>query len=381
MPKPQTRGAVTSTSIRSYIDRHAANCERIREIADLCAREQRERNEAENTEYATLVRENQLLEMQAQAMQYRAANPASAYSNADTVVRETLAGGGRVTIELRRESITTGTENLNESGIIRVSQQDMIKPLRAGIIYDKLGLKVLTGQIIGQPMRWPKHGKATATFVDEGVAAADSTIDFSKLDAQPRRLVCPVSVTREALEASEGVVESIVREEIPNAIIERINEALLTTDGTGRKVYGPLVEAAKTPVQFAGAVPTRKELLKMKAKVAKSGITFVAPCFVMTEDMKAELEATPVDAGSGRFLCENDRVLGYPVFTSPAIGSDFVAFGDWSYQAAAFYGPMNIIADPYTGLRKNVVDFVLNTHFATATLCPEAFVVGKVKTA
>ena len=67
------------------------------------------------------------------------------------------------------------------------------------------------------------------------------------------------------------------------------------------------------------------------------------------------------------------------MFTTPAIGAGNVGFGDWYYQAAAFFDSMNLIVDPYTLARKNAVDFVLNARFATVTLFEEAFVLGKAK--
>ena len=102
------------------------------------------------------------------------------------------------------------------------------------------------------------------------------------------------------------------------------------------------------------------------------------PCWIMTEAMKAELRDVKVDAGSGRFLCENDMILGYPVFTTSVIGEN-IGFGDWSYQAAGFFGEMSFIADPYTLARNHAVDFVLNGRFGTVTLRDEAFVLGKKK--
>ena len=140
------------------------------------------------------------------------------------------------------------------------------------------------------------------------------------------------------------------------------------------------MKAAETVTNFASNVPTRKELLKIVASVA-SKVKMIAPCWIMTEAMKAELRDVKVDTGSGRFLCENDMILGYPVFTTEAIGADYIGFGDWSYQAAGFFGPMNLVVDPYTLARKNSVDFVLNTRFGTVTLREEAFVLGKVKNA
>lgn len=368
----------TKTNVHSLIMRQQEIGTRINEIADLCEKENRERNEAENAEYEALTREQEINRMKIQAAQTPAADvPAK---NPDTILREALYAGQKVTLPITREVQTTAA--LEGTGIIPVQEQEMLKPLREGLIYDKVGLTIRTG-LVGT-LRWPKHTKAEATFADEAVALADSKVDFSKLEAKPYRLGIAIPVTKEELDQSQGIVETIVREEMPQAIADCINAVLFSTevngaDGKAKKVVGPF--AGLTPVQFAAALPTRKELLKMRSGILKTGITLTNPCWVMTEDMKAELEDVKIDAGSGRFLCENDQILGHPVFTTSVIGEGNIGFGDWSYQAAGFFGAMDFVVDPYTLARKHAVDFVLNANFATVTLRPEAFALGKVKAA
>ncbi|MDE6534153.1 MAG: phage major capsid protein [Muribaculaceae bacterium] len=369
-------------ALRELITRHQENCARIQEICDACEAENRERNEAEEAEYVSLVRDNSIIGMKIQSIQSpevpRNVNP-------DTLLRESLENRQTVTVMLVRDLMMT--PDLDGTGIIPIQQQEMLKPLRAGLIWDKVGLTVRTG-LRGGTLRWPRHGKGQAHWLAEGERMEDTKIDFTKLETKPERLGCPIKVTREELNDSEGIVEGVVREEMPAAIIDLVNEALFTvsatyTDSKGteknRVIHGPFVKASESAMQFAGAVPTRRELLKMKARVTKAGIKLIAPCWVMTEDMKAELEDTKVDAGSGRFLCENDHILGYPVFTTPHIGEGNIGFGDWSYQAAGFFDSMNLIVDPYTLARENSVDFVLNARFGTVTLYEEAFVLGQAK--
>ena len=375
-----------TVQVRELVDKYQTNCNRISEIADTCEKEQRERNEAEDAEYKALSRENQLLQMRMHAIAVEAGTPQNV--NTDEVLREMLLNkNSKVTISLMREVTPQTTAALADTGIIPVQEQEMLKPIRLGLIYDKVGLNIRSG-LIGT-LRWPKHSKAVAQFADEAERLTDSNIDWSKLETSGHRLGIAIPVTREELEDSHGIVENVVKEEMPAAIVDEINAALFTTtadytakDGSTkqRKVYGPFVKAAETVTNFAAAVPTRKELLKIVAKVA-SRVKMIAPCWIMTEAMKAELRDVKVDEGSGRFLCENDMILGYPVFTTNAIGADYIGFGDWSYQAAGFFGDMNLVVDPYTLARNNAVDFVLNTRFGTVTLREEAFVLGKVKTA
>lgn len=390
-------------TLQQMFARQQANCNRIEEIAETCQREQRERTEAEEAEYRSLVRDNQQIEMRAQAQrapevrtrvsataQLRELVSAPNPSRSATIVltREGEAAAGEGAPASAASALMT-TASLEGTGIIPVSEQEMLKPLRAGLIYDLVGLNIRSGLAAGS-LRWPKHTKAVAQFADEGERLADAKVDFDKLTVAPRRLGVAIPVTREDLESSQGVVENVIREEMPASVVDLINEVMFTTEKTftdkdgntkNRKITGPFVAAAEEPFEFAGEVPTRKELLKMKAKVTAAGIKLTNAAWVMTETMKAELEDTKVDQGSGRFVCENDSIFGIPVFTTPFIGEGNVGFGEWSYQAAGFFGQTSITVDPYTLARQNATDFVLNAHFATATLCDEAFVLGHKKAA
>ncbi len=369
-----------TVSVRTLMERHKANQDRIQEMADNCEKEKRSRTAEENVEYEQLCRDNHILEMKMHAIQTPALPRAI---NHDKELRDTLNAGKKVTIQLVRDLSTTA--DVEGTGVIPIQQQEMLKPLRAGLIWDKVGIRIATG-MRGGTLRWPRHGKAQGQWLKEGERIEDSKIDWSKLETQPERMGIAIPVTREELNDSEGIVEGVVREEMPAAVIDLVNDALFTTSDeyTGkdgktykRAIYGPFVEAAKDPFEFAGELPTRKELLLMKSKVVKTGINLVGPCWVMTEDMKAQLEDVKVDAGSGRFLCENDHILGYPVYCTSVIGDGKIGFGDWAYQAGGFFDTMNMIVDPYTLARQNAVDFVLNARFGTVTLYKEAFVLGQ----
>lgn len=403
MAKEKEKGKEKKLSKREMVERYQENCDRIGEIAELCEKEERERTEAEEAEFQAMSRENEIIRMKMQAMQVESlrGRETPALSN-DQVLRETLLERGqKVTVMImREEGGGTGsdgtataavavspqtTEALAGTGIIPVHEQEMLKPIRKGLIYDKVGLNIRSG--LSGTLRWPKHGKAVASFADEAERLVDSSISWDKLETNGHRMGIAIPVTREELEDSHGIVESVVREEMPNAITDLINGALFSTTDTytaadgktkTRKVTGPFVAAAKKAKQFAGAVPTRKELLLMVAGIAEK-IDLQAPCWVMTEAMKAELCDVKVDAGSGRFLCENNMILGYPVFTTAEIGAGNIGFGDWSYQAAGFFGDWTLVADPYTLARNNSVDFVLNARFGTVTLREDAFALGKVK--
>lgn len=380
MSKPQKN---KSKQLRELVFDQQAAAARLNEIADNCERESRPLDEQERVERDTIMREMELRSMKIKAITAEDLPEAPAAISREQVLRDNMAGKVHTQFVFSRDIQTSAA--LAGTGIIPVEEQEMLKPLTAGLIYEKLGLSVCSGLAAGQ-LRWPKHTRATAQFADEGEELVDANIDWDKLETTPVRLGIAIPVTREELESSGGVVESVIRTEIPAAAARKINAALLSlsttyTDKEGKekakKIVGPFARSKR--IEFAGAEPTRGELLKMKSTVSKSGIMLEAPCWIMTEDMKATLENIKVDEGSGRFLCENDRVLGMPVYCSPEIGEGNIGFGDWSYQAFGFFGQNNITVDPYTLLRRNATDFVFNAHVGTATLYQEAFVLGQAK--
>lgn len=366
-----------SLTTRDLINKYQENCDRISALAEVCEKEQRQRTDAEESEYVALVRENQVLQMRFQVMNAPKINPVKV--DYDKELRRCMTEMRQFKGVLTRDADAIMTTDVEGTGIIAIHEQEMLKPIREGLIWNRVGLNVRSG--LSGTLRWPKHGKATAQWVGEGARLTDSKIDFSKLETKPERCGIAIPITKETLDNSDGIVEGVIREEMPAAVIDKINDALFCTDKSGRKVWGPFAEDGAQTFKFAGEVPTRKELLKMKAKVAGSGLKMTNPCWVITEAMKAELEDLPVDAGSGRFVCENDRILGYPIFTTPVIGEGKIGFGDWSYQAAGFFNKWDFTVDPYTLARNHEVDFVLNIAFATVCLYKEAFILGSTKTA
>lgn len=102
--------------------------------------------------------------------------------------------------------------------------------------------------------------------------------------------------------------------------------------------------------------------------------------------MKAALEATPIDAGSGRMVVENNTIGGYPVYCTQYINygsskekanEEYVAAGCFGYLAANQHGEVRLIVDPYTKSKKDVVVFTINTDWSLTTLRKEAFALYK----
>lgn len=367
---------MTKLNVNGIYKRYHANCDRIREMADTCERENRARTEAENTEYEGLVRENQLLQMkiQAAAADYLRENP-DASADATRIIRENMAAGRPTEIRLMRELVMVS--DAQGGGIVPVKMQDILDPLVEGLILDKVGIPMPTG--LAGDYIWPTYETVEATVAGEGVALTDTKLKMGKLTAAPQRIGIAIPVTRQAINQTEGVLEMIVKKLMPLSVSMLLNKILFSTTKVtnATTLVGPFVGKVDGATAFS-AEPTFKEFNSLKATVLASGVDGEHLCWVMTKAQKAIAEATPKDAGSGIMVCEDDKIAGLPVFTTNYIGEGYIGLGDWRYQPMGLFGDISFIIDPYSQARKDAVDFVLNVNYGTTTLQPNAFALAKV---
>lgn len=368
----------TKMELREQINRYEENAKRINEIADACEKEKRERTEQEDTEYRQLLQQQQLIEMRMHSLAAKSMTETAdnTVENANKLLRENVAAGRQTRIMLCRDMVMVATAQAG--GIVPVKIQDILDPLNEGLILSKLGLPMPTG--LAGDYVWPVYEAVDASINGEGVALSDTPITMSKLTAKPERIGIAIPVTREAINQTEGIIETIVRRLMPMAVSRLLNKIMLGVDkvGTATSLVGPFVALKESAITTATKEPTFKELNALKAKVLESGVDGENMCWVMTAANKCLLEATPKDPGSGIMICENDMIAGLPVFTSHYIGEEYIGLGDWRYQPCGLFGEISFIVDPYSQARKNAVDFVLNANFGTTTLRKEAFVLAKL---
>lgn len=362
--------AVKSSELRSQ----------LQEMADTLSRENRVRTPEEDARFNDL--SAQLQELQVRSLGLAARDMSTvvggvqknAYDTLTVEIRDSVTASRAFNGVFHRDTITTDALGTDGS-IIGIKQADVIKPLREGFILDKVGLPLYSG-LVGSFV-WPAYTKISAAVYGEGVAIGDNSITFSSLTATPERIGAAIPVSRESLYQSEGLVESIVREELPASLQDYLNRVIASptqlSDAT--HLIGPFVNAEQVSLS---ATPTAMELNAMKAAIFADGIPGTKMCWVMSKAMEATLEVTPVNS-DGVFvpMIQNHTLLGLPVYTTQYI-EGYIGVGDWSYQPMGLFGDINFTVDPYTLARQNAIDFVLNANYATKTLEQKAFRLGVV---
>ena len=210
--------------MRELCDLSQENDDRINEILNTAETEERELTAEEVNEMNTL--QNHNLRLQARA---RAAATTQLRREPDTIakvekqIRENVARGAKTEIILMRDVMMIG--DVNNGNLVPVNVQDVLKPLSEGTLYDKVGIQIPTG-LVGDFV-WPLYETVEATLAGESVELSDTKIPFSKLTASPERAGVAIPATYQSLNQTQGLLERIIRELMPEAIRELIDKIIL----------------------------------------------------------------------------------------------------------------------------------------------------------
>lgn len=365
---------------------------RLGEMADMLETQKRSLTTDEISEKDALIQEKEILQLRMERAiagvqvpeQEMKAEAVFAGAVASFVHNRSLPEGcegvmNGNTIEVPLTRADTIQDSSTVTPLIPLTIGEIIQPLEKGLILDKVGCKMQYG-LVGD---WvlPVVAGIEATIEDENAEVADTKIDITKIKPSPKRVSLAIPVSNRAIDQSNNALLEIVRTQMVMGLQRLLNKWMFqTTKITTKASDGCYVAAATTPAVStdAGAGLSWKDVIALKGAVMKTGVVFDGTAaYVCSATTYAELEATPKDAGSGLMILENGKINGYPVFMTEYIGDGVLGFGIFNYELVGQFGKMHMIVDPYTGAKKNLIYFVLNTDFDMLTVRTEAFAVAK----
>ena len=362
-------------------------------ITDKAQAEKRELSAEENVEYQRLQadfnavsREIVMNETTVNLLKQTPAENMTQEAMLREVLADALKRGGKSEYVISQREWTAGVDSagLSEGGMIPLAIKDILPPLEMGLIHDKVGIPIETG--VEGDIQWPILGAVEATVKGEKESLTDTAVDLSKVTAKKVRVGITIAITGSAVTSTSTNLLSLIQSQAGRGIVRLLNRVIFSHQNFTSDFHGPFA-GAKAQKTFAGKLPTYKELLGMKGSVFAEGVEPVGFCYVMTENMKSQLEATPIDEGSGRMIVENGAIAGYPVFTTEYInygsnkekveGVEYIAVGCFGYLPVNQYGELRVIVDPYTRAKEDIIQITINSDWSITTLRSQAFALGK----
>ena len=362
-------------------------------ITDKAQAEKRELSAEENVEYQHLQadfnavsREIVMNETTVNLLKQTPAENMTQEAMLREVLADALKRGGKSEYVISQREWTAGVDSakLSEGGMIPLTIKDILPPLEMGLIHDKVGIPVETG--VEGDIQWPILGAVEATVKGEKESLTDTAVDLSKVTAKKVRVGITIAITGSAITSTSTNLLALIQSQAGRGIVRLLNRVIFSHQNFTSDFHGPFA-GAKAQKTFAGKLPTYKELLGMKGSVFAEGVEPIGFCYVMSENMKSQLEATPIDEGSGRMVVENGAIAGYPVFTTEYInygsnkekveGVEYIAVGCFGYLPVNQYGELRVIVDPYTRAKEDIIQITINSDWSITTLRSQAFALGK----
>ena len=245
-----------------------------------------------------------------------------------------------------RRDLTVGTNNAG--GFLVGTDHDganFIDALRAAMVTTRLGARIMSN--LQGNVAIPKLATGTSTYwVAEDGAPTEGQPVFSSVSLSPKNLASFVQISRNLLVQSDPSVETVIQDDITRAIAVAIDAAALAGTGSSNQPTGILATTGIGSVSFASAgAPTFAEIVAIESAISADNAMGANMAFVTTPALAGTLKTTTKDSGSGRFVSEDNAIMGYSVNPTSSMTANTILLGDFSQLMIAQFGAVEVITD------------------------------------
>lgn len=253
----------------------------------------------------------------------------------------------------------------------------LIRVLEGENIMRKLGHKITTS---GDHKINIASTEPAAAWIEEGGALQFSDSKFAQILLDAHKLHVAIKVTEELLYDNAFNLENYIIEEFGKALSNAEEDAFLNGTGVGQ----PLGLFAAT-----GGGTVYKTVTKLTADDIMNLVYALKrpyrknSAFIMNDQIIATIRT--FKDGNGAYMWqpsyqagEPDKLLGYPVYTSPFAPEDAISFGDYSYYNIGDRGTRSFkqLTELFAG--NGMIGFVAKERVDGKLILPEAVQILKI---
>lgn len=372
--------------MRKELERIAEIKEQMRAILDEAETQKRALTEDEQKAFNALKTEKELIQMkeerrslETEPEQTRTIPTKAVFSQAvyDVVYHRSLEDYNGVVTEDGIKVVERGltvTDTNTVADIVPVTIGEIIEPLEKGLIINKLGIKMQSG-LVGE-LVFPTLQAIEASIAGENATIGDSKLEIGKIKATPKRVSISVPVSKRAINQTNYSLQDVVLKQISLGCARLLNKWLLSGTQLEGASAGPFVKDAA--VTYADSL-SFADVVTLETTVMAEGVdvTDGTAAYVCTPAVYGVLKSTPIESGSPKMILEDGKINGYPALVSSYMDAGSIGFGVFTYSAIGQFGDIDLVIDPYTQAKNNIVNFVLNSDYDIVVARTEAFAVAK----
>lgn len=222
--------------------------------------------------------------------------------------------------------------------------------------------------------------KPAAAWIEEGGALqfGEATFDQVLLDAH--KLHVAIKVTEELLYDNAFGLENYIITQFGKALANAEEDAFLNGSGVGQPL-GIFAESGGGQLAKTVATPTGDDVINLIYALKRPYRKNAA--FIMNDEMVAMIRTFKDNNGAYMWqpsvqAGEPDKLLGYPLYTSPFCPTNMMAFGDYSYYNIGDRGTRSFkqLTELFAG--NGMIGFVAKERVDGKLILPEAVQILKV---
>ena len=293
-----------------------------------------------------------------------------------------VINGHKINRDLSVGGAATGAELVNED------YKGHIPGLNIAPKVIEMGATTLLG-LVGTP-KFSTSGTIVTTWEGENDANAEATPATGDITMTPKRLGVYVDVSKMLNAQTNGMGNAIAIREIEIAMSVGLDLAAI--NGSSLAPTGILGMSGVNvhPLGTNGDVLTRRHMLGMKRLIAEDNAILSDLGFLTTAGVEEFLKDLPIDAGSGRFVWneDSDKIIGYKAMMSNNMPDDLtkgtaasichsIILGCWNQLMIGNWGGLDIVIDPLTRSKEFLTTIVVNSLWDIKARHQEAFCVTK----
>lgn len=243
---------------------------------------------------------------------------------------------------------------------------DIMGALRDRLVLAQAGAQFITAQ---GNIEIPVYDGSSVYWESEIGEAQDGTGKFSKVTLSPKRLTAFVDISKQLINQTSASVENMIREDLVNAIAEKLQKTILG-NGAGDAVTPAglfkNVVADTAAFDYNAAVDIEAAL--------EDANVYGDFSYIVNPQAKAVMRTTSMDKGSGKFIYENNEVLGIPAYSTNSVVTKGAILGDFRQLVVANFGALDITVDEVSRAAYGQIRLVVNFYVDYACKRDNAFV-------
>lgn len=237
------------------------------------------------------------------------------------------------------------------------------------------GATMLTG--LQGNIKIPKKSAASSGgWFTEGSAASESEFTTTSITLSPKTVGAYTDATRNLLMQGSPDVESLIRNDLAQALAIAIDLGALSGSGSSGQPTGVRSTSGINTKDFAATYPTFAEVVGMETEVAADNALNGNLAYIMNAAMYGALKTTAKASNTAAFVAEDGMVNGYKAIVSNQAAAGDVYFGNWSDVLIGMWGGLDIVVDPYTASTTGTVRIVAMQSVDVAVRNAVSFCLG-----